>query len=184
VQFARITPEHLALLSLHRAADAIDQVTSDPTGWVFVILDLHRALNCALVAALSGTAGIGAFDEELRAGWISHFETGSTPPSSEHVLAFLRLLEQAQIGTTEMRGGRLKLTAEERADLNKLNGLRGDLEHVKPKSWSLDVAGLPRISGVAGRAFGRLMPSFAHHLELNEIEVAETTIAKLEARGA
>jgi hypothetical protein len=64
----------------------------------------------------------------------------------------------------EMGGSRLELTAEERADLNKLNNLRGDLEHVKPKSWSLDVTGLPRISAVAGRAFGRLMPSFAHHL--------------------
>jgi hypothetical protein len=101
VQFARITPDHLALLSLRRVADAIDQVPGDPTSWVFVILDLHRALNCALVAALSGKAGIGAFGEQLRASWISHFETGSTPPSSEHVLTFLRLLEKAQRrGTT------------------------------------------------------------------------------------
>jgi hypothetical protein len=57
VQFARITREHLALLSLRRAADAIDQVAGDPTSWVFVILDLHRALNCALVAALLSRPG-------------------------------------------------------------------------------------------------------------------------------
>jgi hypothetical protein len=183
----------LALLSLYRAADAIDHVATDPTDWVFVILDLHRALNCALVAALSGTAGIGAFDTKLQAKWISHIEEAmtdtqpppptngdTTPPTppSEHVLSFLQLLDKAQEGTPEIR---LELTAEERADLLKLNNFRGDLEHVKPKSWSFDVTDLPQISAATGRVFGHLLRSFEHHLEQEEIEAAATAIAKLAA---
>jgi hypothetical protein len=51
--YAEITPHHLAALSVRRAADALEQTEADPTTWSFVILDLHRALYCALIPALS-----------------------------------------------------------------------------------------------------------------------------------
>jgi hypothetical protein len=51
--YATITPHHLAALSLSRAADALPSTETDPATWFFIILDLHRALYCALIAALS-----------------------------------------------------------------------------------------------------------------------------------
>jgi hypothetical protein len=72
--YAEITPHHLAALSIRRAADALEQTEADPTTWFFVILDLHRALYCALIAALSGSAGIGAYSDKLRIEWIEWFE--------------------------------------------------------------------------------------------------------------
>jgi len=53
-KLAHITPHHLAALSLCRGAEALERAASDHTTWFFVILDLHRALHCALIAALVG----------------------------------------------------------------------------------------------------------------------------------
>jgi len=49
-QLAHITSGHLAALSLGRAAEALGRTACDRIAWFFVILDLHRALQCALTA--------------------------------------------------------------------------------------------------------------------------------------
>ena len=72
--YASITPQHLAALSLRRASDALEELASDPTTWLFVIMDLHRALYCALVAALSGPADMGAYTDKVRADWAAYHE--------------------------------------------------------------------------------------------------------------
>jgi hypothetical protein len=67
--YARINPDRLALLSLCRAANALNRVTADPTTWFFIILDLHRALYAALVAALSAFSFEDAYGDKLRSQW-------------------------------------------------------------------------------------------------------------------
>jgi hypothetical protein len=80
--YATITPHHLAALSISRAADALSSTETDPATWFFIILDLHRALYCALIAALSGTAEIGVYPEWLRAEWMDYFEKSRTDPKA------------------------------------------------------------------------------------------------------
>jgi hypothetical protein len=67
---------------------------------VFVILDLHRALNCALVAALLGRPGLAlSASSSEQAG--SRILRQAVHRWQRHVLPFLRLLEKAQRrGTT------------------------------------------------------------------------------------
>ena len=179
--YAEITPHHLAALSVRRAADALEQTEADPTTWFFVILDLHRALYCALIAALSGSAGIGAYPDKLQIEWIDWFEKSRDDPSAkaptgDYVLPFEKLLERAE-------NSPLQLTSEQRADILKLNEFRGDLEHVKPRTWSLAVGGLPRMGANVARAFAALLPSFSHQLELEEIAQVETAVAMFEQLG-
>jgi len=169
-----------------RGADAIEQTTNDSTSWFFIILDVHRAIYCAMIAALKGTAGIGAFSAKLRAEWLDYFEASRSdptlkPPKGDYVLRLCDLLERVERGTADMMGPPLQLTPEQRADILKLNEFRGDLEHVKPQSWSLETSGLPRISANAAEAFSVLLQSFQHHLEVEEIEELERAISKLRA---
>jgi hypothetical protein len=108
-QYARITPHHLAALSLRRAADALKQLAADPTTGFFIILDLHRALYCALVAALSGSTGVGAYSDKLQAEWLEWFDTSKNDadaqqPSGNYVLPFEDLLSRAENGTPHMLG--------------------------------------------------------------------------------
>src|SRR5262245_7338662 len=125
-EYAEITPHHLAALSLRRAADAFEQSASDPTTWFFVILDLHRALYCALVAALAGPAQIGAYSDKGKAAWLKYFEVSrddpkAEPPDQVYVLPLQQLLLRAeQEGTQDILGPPLKLTSEQRADILKL----------------------------------------------------------------
>jgi hypothetical protein len=182
--YATITPQHLAALSLSRAAYALPSTETDPATWFFIILDLDRALYCALIAALSGTTEIGAYPEWLRTEWIKYFEASRTdpdakPPEKEYVEHFTKLLSWAEDGSAPL----LQLTAERRADILKLNEFRGDLEHVKPSGWDLEIAGLPRMSRVAAETFETLFGSFRHRLEEEEIEQVETSISKIKDFG-
>jgi hypothetical protein len=111
-----ITPQQLAALSLCRAADTFAQTAADSTSWLFVILDMHRALYSALVAVMSGTSGIGAYDDKLQAEFIRAWDESRgkdyprepTPKkrgknSDEHyVLSFTELLRQAEAGSGKM----------------------------------------------------------------------------------
>jgi hypothetical protein len=90
-------PHHLAALSLCRAADALEQTASDPTTWFLIILDLNRALYCALIVALSGSAQIGAYRDDVQAKWMEWFEASRNdpnrgPPTENFVLQFKDLL--------------------------------------------------------------------------------------------
>jgi hypothetical protein len=176
-EYATITPHQLAALSLCRAADAVPQAADNSTVWFFVILDLHRALYSALIDALSGSAGIGAYEDELQAEWSNWFEASRTNPDlaapvGNFVQRFNQLLKRAQKGT-------LKLTPEQRADIVKLNELRGNLEHVKPETWCLEIAGLPRICASATAAFAVLLETFHFRLDENELERTKAAIATL-----
>jgi hypothetical protein len=171
--YAEITPHDLAALSLCRAADSLEKTNSQPSTWFFVILDLHRALYCALIASLAGSAQIGVYSEKLQAEWLAYFESSRTDPDAEaptgdYVLSFRELLSQA-----EVQNPLLQLTEERRTDILMLNDFRGNLEHVKPQSWCLEVGGLPRMSASAACAFEMLLQSFAHKLQApSEIEAA------------
>jgi hypothetical protein len=92
------------------------------------------------------------------------------------VLTFEKLLERAENSS-------LKLTSEQRADILNLNEFRGDLEHVKPRTWCLEVGGLPRMGANGARAFAALLPSFSYQLEPEEIAQVETAVAMFEQLG-
>jgi hypothetical protein len=181
---AEITPQHLAALSLIRAAAAIEETALDPTMWFFIILDLHRAVYCALVAALASTTHIGAFPDKLKAEWLEYFEESRSnpdvrPPRGDYVLPFVGLLERAENETLHMIGSPLQLRPDQRADIVKLNEFRDDLEHVKPQSWHLMVEGLPRMVANAAKAFEVLLESFAYHLENDELAKLERALLKI-----
>jgi hypothetical protein len=82
-----------------------------------------------------------------------------------------------------MGGSVLLLNEQQRIDLQALNGLRDDIEHVKPANWSIQVAGLPRIMGSAAEALGQLfeMGPVRLHLSDAELDSAIEAIAALKA---
>jgi hypothetical protein len=142
--FIETNPHHLSALCVVRAELSVAESASDPEQWLFVIVDLHRALNCALVAALRGTAGIGAFLPKLRREWLNFFEESRVrkvmPPSHDRVESFLDLLGRAQEASPNLMGAPLVLNTQEKSDLNKLNSLGDDIEHVKATDWYLELA--------------------------------------------
>jgi hypothetical protein len=179
--FIETSPHQLSALCVVRANKAIQEAATDPVQWFLVIVDLHRALNSALVAALRGSAGIGAYPIKLRRQWLDYFEQSRTrddiAPPGDRVEPFLVLLNRAQEPSLDLRGEPLTLSPQERKDLEKLNALRDDIEHVKPTAWSLEVAGLPRISRAAAKALAHLYLLPPVRLHLNDAELVEAQLA-------
>ena len=175
------SPQHLAMLCVVRADMTINLIPTDPAQWFFVIVDLHRALNCALVAALRGTAGIGAYPPKLRRRWLEYFDRSRTndvdSPDSQRVEPFLELLRRAQEASPVLQGEHLTLTAERMNDLVKLNYLRDDIEHVKPVDWYLEVVGLPRICRAAAYALAHLFSLPPVNMHLSDLERADANRA-------
>jgi hypothetical protein len=181
ISFIETSPHQLSALCVVRANRAVRETATDPAQWFLVIVDLHRALNSALVAALRGSAGIGAYPLKLRRQWLDYFEQSRTKdvaaPKQDRVEPFLVLLSQAQTASPELLGEPLTLSAQELKDLEKLNSLRDDIEHVKPTAWSLEVAGLPRIARSAATALAHLYLLPPVYMHLREAELAEAQLA-------
>jgi hypothetical protein len=180
--YATINPDRLALCSLCRAANALEQVAADRTIWFFIILDLHRALYAALVAALSAFSFDDAYDHRLRNQWLEFWENSRTdptaqPPTGNFVPFLERLLKMAEEGSASMQP--LQLTQQQQTDILKLKEYRDNLEHVKPDSWALDTTDLPRIAGNIAAVFGVLFEAFKHHLELDEIDQTNSALRRL-----
>jgi hypothetical protein len=185
INFIETSPHQLSALCVVRANRAIHEAATDPVQWFLAIVDLHRALNSALVAALRGSAGIGAYPLQLRRLWLDYFEQSRTKnvavPHQDRVESFLELLSRAQKASPDLQGEPLKLGSQELKDLEKLNSLRDDIEHVKPTAWSLEVVGLPRIAKSAGTALAHLylLPPVYMHLRDTELAGARLAISEI-----
>lgn len=184
--YIHITPERLAALCIVDAASEIEATYSEPARWFFAISKLHRALNCALVAALRGTAGIGAYAQKDRKRWIEWFDASRTadidPPGAGRVEEFTALLTRAlDPAEPEMGGSPLLLSEVQKTDLYRLNKFRGDLEHVKPGHWSLEVGGLPRIAGAVASAMHHLFEfnGIGLHLDEGETQAAREAVEQI-----
>ena len=181
IKYIETSPHQLSALCVVRASRSINEAATVPAQWFLAIVDLHRALNSALVAALRGSAGIGAFPLKLRRQWLDYFEQSRTKdvaaPDQDRVESFLVLLRLAQKASPDLLGEPLKLSSQELKDLEKLNSLRDDIEHVKPTAWSLEIVGLPRIARSAATALAHLysLPPVCMHLR--ETELAEARLA-------
>ena len=125
----------------------------------------------ALVAALRGTDGVGAYTNRDQGRWLDWFEDRRNepcpPPAPGRIAEFGVLLDRAQSTdyAPRMMSSPVVLSTDELNDLNRLNEFRGHLAHVKPTYWALEVSGLPRICGVAARLIAKLfemMPVYAH----------------------
>jgi len=188
--YARTSPALLAMHACERAAAEYDAAMSGETErWFFAITDVHQALTAALVETLSGTAGIGALPTKLQKQWLDYFEARRAadiqPPVDDRVITFGELLDRARDpANCHNMQGTLTLTEDEKQDLLSLNDFRNDLAHVKPRGWSLEIAGLPRIFGAAAKTMRQLfdMASLRLHLEEGEIERVERAIDSIASR--
>ncbi|MBX3545581.1 hypothetical protein [Chelatococcus sp.] len=176
--YISISPDRLALLCLRSAVEEIDRTGREPERWFFALPLLLRSLNSALVAALSGSAGIGAYDEKDRKAWLKWFDDSRIndvpAPDKNRVQSVRDLLKRASDATDAyVQGAPLCLSQQEYADLETLIGFRDDLEHVKPLTWVLQSAGLPRIARSTAAALRQLFQTQFVTLHLEDDEVSD-----------
>ncbi len=135
-KYLRFSEETNALDYLERAGVFINETSSDPKAWKWVILALHGALYGFAICACKGS---------------SHdYVVTKTKKGHEKLITFDQALSMCQdkqwMGT--LHGGlSLVLTPSQKDSIRRLKAtLRNNFEHFTPKGWSIEMHGFPQIA--------------------------------------
>ena len=131
-KFLRITEETNAIDYLEKTAFYLEESKSSDIAWKWVTISLHGALYGFAIAASSGTDSRSVLRKngKLLSIWDA-----------------IKRCEDPTIMCTLVHAKALTLTHDQRESIQKLTSLlRNDFSHFTPKSWSIELHGLPQIS--------------------------------------
>jgi hypothetical protein len=186
-RYIEIRPQDFVLLLIARLQRDIELAQINPANWWFIIQDLDLALTAQLVAFLSGTAQIGALTNEHQIVMLAYLNDRSEAkqgpkdkrgnPIVEKLAPFKELLTRATDPNCQLSyvsETRLILSDAEKKDMLKIHSFRNDLAHVKPRSWYVEIAGLPRMATVCVKAIAHLFSNCSQRVHLTELEITQT----------
>ena len=115
--------------------------------WKWVVVALHSAVQGFMVLALRGGNGLAALRPQNEARWLEARRRGQPPPK-ETLDGFLALYEKVKSDRMRFYVHSQSFSPSDTHDtsLKRLNCIRNDFIHFLPRSWALDVSGLPRIA--------------------------------------
>lgn len=135
-KYLRFTEETNALDYLQRAGQFIQEASTDPKAWKWVILSLHGALYGFAISAGKGS-DYQAVVKVTKKGY-------------ERLITLdeaLSMCQDAKWMGTLHGGNSLNLTTSQKDSIRRLKEtLRNNFEHYIPSGWSIEMHGLPRIS--------------------------------------
>ena len=183
LRWYRINEQEYAVAATQHALRCLKEVSRDWQQLPWAIIALHNATQAAMIAHLTGTAGIGALSKQAAEEMLSALQGEREYPASVHVAKFNELVirirrENRRI---EQAGSVVSLSNSEVRELRRLNSLRNEFVHFSPKGWSLEISGLPKIVAACVtilRAVHQCGWSLLH-LESEEVEVYLSTINAL-----
>jgi hypothetical protein len=180
------TDEELELANaMKMAAEFAGNVLREPHLWRWIIIALHNAAQGAMVLSLRHGNGLLALSDESYAEWMSAYEKNEAPPP-ERLDSYLNLYKKVKHSQWGRVGGNKRFVpvGQEGSDIKRLNALRNEFIHFTPKSWSLELDGLPRIAASVTRLISFLAVEtqnvFWHSVEARDA-LAQSTVAFQEA---
>ena len=121
-----------ALDYLRRACRFIRQTEDEPRSWKWVMIGLHGALYGFAVSACQ------------------HTSTENVTDDRDYLIGFWDALERCQDSewmSVLTHSQHLKLTEEQEEVIRKMKSmLRNNFEHFTPKTWHIEIHGMPEIS--------------------------------------
>jgi len=114
--------------------------------WKWVVLALHNAVQGLMVLALRGSDGLRPLKDDIAEAWLKAYREGGNYPI-EKLDSFLNLYKKIKSDSMLMYVHSKKFipSGSQGLSIRKLNSLRNDFVHFLPRSWSLEVSGLPAI---------------------------------------
>jgi hypothetical protein len=144
--YLRTDEEAEAANAMEMAAHFSAGLETDSRLWRWVIIALHNAAQGAMVLSLRHGNGLLALTDECFKEWMLAHEN-QTPYPPERLDSYLNLYKKVKHSKTGQVGGNQRFAPRgtEGNNIKRLNSLRNEFIHFTPKSWSLEVNGLPRI---------------------------------------
>lgn len=143
------TVEGLRLLG-----DLLPRTSSDPYGWVWVIIVLHRTVQASLLDCLGTASVLDRIDDEAAEQMYESIHGRAKPPP-QRMVSPRRLYERARERNSWPPSPDID------RDLQLLSELRDSLLHPLASLHSIQVAGLPRMVGSALGAVARSVSTCA-----------------------
>ena len=137
------------ICSLEMLYFALKKAKNNSCHWKWVILALHSAFQGAMVCNLSGTANLGALRKNHIKEFLDWYDGDRKKPPPSAQLAPAGELFKRFSGKKK----RIESTMAEEITVNKkheeafwlLHKLRNMYSHFQPKSWFVEIEGLPNI---------------------------------------
>lgn len=149
--------------------------------WKWVIVGAQNGLQGAMICVLAGTSGIEVLTAKSAKAVLGWHENSNGPYPSERVAEFDVLLNKCLNYLPEPL---LKLRPKDEIDVRRLHSeFRNTFAHFRPMSWSIEKAGLPRITKVALNCIEVLMSHerISYKLSGNRGRRLERAIRKVRA---
>lgn len=191
IEHVEVSLGDLCILYLEQAAHEAERAMSDPRRWFFALPEMHRALGCALAAALRGPQEFGAYVAKDQRQWQAYFNDldnpDREPPAADYLQDVSSLLKRVQSADEPGMWNRpVVLNDEHRSDLKTLNTIRNDMQHVKPRLWFAGTSGWPRLLASAAEVIDQLLkePRCWTDVEPEDEDRAAAAIARIRALAA
>jgi len=116
----------------------------DSYHWKWVLIALHNTLQNFMVCALRGKDGLNLLKDSVVKKWVADGKKGSPYPN-EAMDTFLNLYKKIKSNRMLINSNSKVYQPRGQQDrsIRKLNLLRNNFIHFKPKSWHLEINGLP-----------------------------------------
>ncbi len=141
------TDEHEeAVSALEMVAEAGTSISSDSYRWKWVIISAHNALQGFMVLALRHGNGLLALKDKIATQWLKAYREGGKYPV-EKIDTFLNLYKKIKSERMLCYEHSKIFEASDDHDrsVKELNQIRNKFIHFVPKSWRLELTGLPEI---------------------------------------
>lgn len=135
-----------AVSSLEAADDFASRVSTDERFWKWLLIAVHSVVQGFMALALEQGNSLLVMKNEVRDKWLKAHESGAPYPE-ERMDYFLALYEKVKSDTVCRYVHSKKFVPGSSHDysMGKINELRNDFIHFFPKSWSIQLAGLPTV---------------------------------------
>ncbi|MFZ7091525.1 hypothetical protein [Primorskyibacter sp. 2E233] len=141
------------LTSLKMVYENLLLVAEEPTRWKWIVIGLHNALQGAAVCALTQTDGSGPWkkdaEKSIRKAYYGDHKVPDYTQAGEvmdvsKIAPFGELLRRLY-PELDLNSGEDWFSAQTRTEtsLRMLLSMRNDFQHFVPRSWSIEMAGLP-----------------------------------------
>lgn len=141
------TDEHEEVVSaLEAVAEWSGRIETKIDFWKWVVLAMHNAVQGFMVITLRGSDGLRPLKNDIAAEWLIAYREGGKYPK-EKLDSFLNLYKKIKSDSMlfYVHSKKFIPSGSQGRSIKKLNSLRDDFIHFLPKSWSLEVSGLPQI---------------------------------------
>jgi len=127
-----------AISSLEIFSEILSTTKDNTYRWKWSIILLHNALQGFMVLSLKDTNGFLTMSKKSYSEWINAYETNSDTPVSK-LDNFYGLYKKIKNYRSFIS------TSEYDLSIENLNSLRNNFIHFTPKSWLVEISGLPMI---------------------------------------